>query len=172
MHAAAHQNQTAAPHLTHTRETPTLRGFDARRLRDRHAALGLAVEYLGRMDVFKPQEFGPWTRTLIGQIARGHYFFVFEGVAVRGYAGWGRCSHEDAEAWLAKERHLSSAECRSGPVLLINVIAAEDREAVRYINQALRKLHPDVEQAVGRRQYLDGRSRPVRVKGPASGPIA
>jgi tetratricopeptide (TPR) repeat protein len=52
--------------------------LSAWKAKSRAASLGLAVEFLIKKPVFAKLKFGEWSQVLIGQIKRGHYFFVVD----------------------------------------------------------------------------------------------
>src|SRR5262245_34485606 len=66
-----------------------------------YVALGLAVNHLMTKPAFAALRFGEWSRILVGQINRKHYYFVVDARnQVQGFLGWAVTSKEKAEAWL------------------------------------------------------------------------
>ena len=64
-------------------------------------ALGLAVNHLMTKPAFANLRFGDWSRILVGQINRKHYYFVVDGKnQIQGFIGWALTSQENAEAWV------------------------------------------------------------------------
>ena len=51
-------------------------------------ALGLAVNYLMTKPAFARLSFGDWSRILVGQINRKHYYFVMDDKKMQGFVGW------------------------------------------------------------------------------------
>ena len=73
-----------------------------------YVALGLAVSYMMTKPAFAALRFGDWSRVLVGQINRKHYYFVIGGKnQVEGFLGWAVTTEEKAEAWVeGRERVL------------------------------------------------------------------
>jgi hypothetical protein len=66
---------------------PELRAF---RPDNPYVALGLAVNHLMTKPAFAALRFGEWSRILVGQINRKHYYFVLDAKnQVQGFLGTG-----------------------------------------------------------------------------------
>src|SRR5882724_5755562 len=64
-------------------------------------ALGLAVNHLMTKPAFANLRFGEWSRILVGQINRRHFYFVVDPKnRVQGFAGWALTTRDKAEAWV------------------------------------------------------------------------
>lgn len=131
------------------------------RLRDPHAALGAAVQALMGSPAFARQPFGAWSRVLVGQINRGHYALARRDGRTVGFLGYGRCGEEAARRWLADAVEPTSAECRAGPVVLLNAWSAEDAVVSRTLRAWLHRANADAEAVAAKRLYADGRVRPL-----------
>lgn len=70
-----------------------------RRVEGRHLAMGLALPYLAARQPFAAFQAGDLTRTVAGQILRGHYLMAFEANRLVGYLGWACYGPEDAAAY-------------------------------------------------------------------------
>ena len=131
---------------------------------DRRCALGMAVSYLMKEPVFARLPFGQWSRVLVGQVNRGHCLFAMRGERVVGFAGWAITTRDRAEAWLTRNRDFSSAEGRSGDVMLINAWMADDPVVNRFLVRVVRRAALQDKVAIyAKRFYQDGRVRPVRL---------
>jgi hemolysin-activating ACP:hemolysin acyltransferase len=133
------------------------------RIKDRTTALGMAVDYLMNKPAFARLPFGHWSRVLTGQINRGHYFFVLRGTDVVGFAGWALASAEDAEAWLAGRSTPELEKGNAGDCIILNAWDAATPEANRMLLQQIRSIGRDRDWVYARREYPDGRSRPVKL---------
>jgi hemolysin-activating ACP:hemolysin acyltransferase len=141
--------------------TPALRLF-----RPNHpvVALGLAVNYLMSKPAFANLRFGDWSRILIGQINRGHYYFAVDGNnKVKGFIGWALTTKENAEAWVEGRRALSFEESLEGDCLVFNAWAAESTKVHRFLVDEARKIIADKQVVYFKRHYKDGSTRPVRL---------
>jgi hemolysin-activating ACP:hemolysin acyltransferase len=141
-------------------ETTTLR---ARTFTNRAMALGLAVEYLMTKPAFARLSFGHWSRILTGQIRRGHYVFACTDKKVVGFGGWAAVTEAEAEAWVTggPEAQLKGT---AGDCVVVNAWAADTPEVNdMLLAEALRGPSP-FKTLYAKRQYADGRSRPVRIK--------
>lgn len=142
-------------------EKPALK---TRMFENRAMALGLAVEYLMTKPAFARLSFGHWSRVLTGQIRRGHYFFVCTDRKVVGFAGWGLGSEAEAEDWIAGNTGDPPGDARSGDNIILNAWAADTPEANRVLLDELRIRGRDRRMLYARREYPDGRARPLRLK--------
>jgi len=133
------------------------------RFRDPHAALGRAVMQLMGKPGFARLRFGSWSRILIGQINREHYFFLERAGQMVGFAGWSRSSEELADAWVAGEGDLSPAEARTGDCIIVNAWQSDDAEAQAEMVRQMRLIAHDIRLVYGRRSYSDGRDRFIKM---------
>ena len=104
-----------------------------------------------------------WSRILIGQINRNHYFFVVDKQNIVGFVGWAMTDKDKALAWLNDNAPLSYEDSLSGDSMVINAWAADTGAINRFILKTLRK------EALGKyiyakRFYADGTVRPVILK--------
>ena len=128
------------------------------------AALAQAAVYLMSKPAFAALPFGEWMGVLVGQINRGHFFFVIdERRKVQGFAGWALTTRDQAEAWLAGQAHLAEEVCREGDCVIINVWAAESRAALRLMVNAMREIGATRPTLYFKRHYPDGRTRVIRL---------
>lgn len=127
-------------------------------------ALGLAVNYLMTKPAFARQQFGEWSRILVGQINRGHYgFAVDDKDRIRGFVGWALTTEEKAEAWLAGRRELTYGDSLGGDCIVFNAWSAESATAHRFLVDAARRLSNGRKTIYFKRHYADGSTRPVRL---------
>ncbi len=138
-------------------------GVAAMRVRDKQAALGMAVNYLMGDPAFARLPFGFWSRVLVGQVNRGHYLFVTRASRIVGFVGWAYATRPVAEAWLSGKREIGSAESMTGEIVLINAWKADSAEANRFVLAAFRPAMVGREMVFAKRFYKDGRVRPLRV---------
>ena len=139
-------------------------GFSAWRPKDSAAALGLAVEFLGKKPAFARLQFGEWSQVLFYQIARGHYFFAVDrNRRVQGFLGWALTSAALAEQWVEGRAGLKSEQCREGDCVIVNAFAAETHGAKQFIINTMRGLFADKHTLYFKRHYRDGRTRPMRL---------
>jgi len=139
--------------------TPRLTAF---RLEDPATALGLAVAYLMTMPAFARLPFGRWSGVLVGAINRGHYLFVRENGEVAGFAGWALATADAAEQWLTGRSDPATESGREGACMIVNAWAASSDPANRLLLRAMRIESRDTA-IYARREYPDGRSRPLRL---------
>jgi hemolysin-activating ACP:hemolysin acyltransferase len=127
-------------------------------------ALGLAVSHLMTKPAFARQEFGTWSRILVGQINRGHYRLVLDDRdRVVGFLGWALTSEANAEAWVRGRGGFSDAEAHAGDCVVINAWAADDAAVNRLILRAFREAIRDQRLVYFKRHYPDGSTRPMRL---------
>lgn len=126
-----------------------------------YAALGRAVSYMMTKPAFARVPFGHWSKTLTGQINRGHYFFVFEGTRVVGFLGWAFVAEERAVAWAEGRAEISFEESVNGDCIVINAWSADTAGVNRFILEKLREIGKDGKRVFAKRFYKDGRTRPV-----------
>ena len=139
-------------------------GLRTRTFENRAMALGLAVEYLMSKPAFARLPFGHWSRVLTGQIRRGHYFFVCTERKVVGFAGWGLGSEAEAEAWISGAAQAPPGQGVAGENIVLNAWAADSTEANKVLLDELRIRGRDCRMLYARREYPDGRARPLRLK--------
>jgi hemolysin-activating ACP:hemolysin acyltransferase len=144
---------------------PTGQSYRATRERNPFAACGRTVSYLMNIPNLARLPFGQLTKLVVGQINRGHYFFVVDPSSVTcGYCGWTQATHAQADAWLEKNVEVASEHALDGPVCVINLWQASSAKANTVIIAALRTmLNPSTELVVAKRFYPNGDIRPVRL---------
>ena len=139
-------------------------GLRALRFSDRYAALGMATAYLMQKPAFARLSFGHWSRVLTGQINRDHYLFVCDETSAVGFAGWAFCRREEAEAWLSGDLSMAPDDTMTGGCLVLNAWAADQPRVHAFMLHALRPVASGATAVYARRDYADGRSRPVRLR--------
>ncbi len=127
-------------------------------------ALGFAVGHLMTKPAFARLPFGHWSRTLVGQINRGHYLIASQHDRIVGFLGWALTSNEKAEQWLAGQHELFFAESQQGEIILINAWAAETNAVTRILLNHLRQIGQNQKMVFFKRFYPDGRIRPGRLR--------
>jgi hemolysin-activating ACP:hemolysin acyltransferase len=128
-------------------------------------ALGLAVNHLMTKPAFARLRFGEWSRVLVGQINRKHYFFVVDGAnRVVGFAGWAVTTRDKAEAWVEGRGDFSDREGNQGDCVVFNAWAADTLKVNRFLLRECRKVIQGKETVYFKRHYKDGSTRPVRLK--------
>jgi len=133
------------------------------RFRDPHAALGRAVMQLMGKPGFGQLRFGSWSRILVGQINREHYFFLERAGKIVGFAGWSRSSEAGADTWVAGEGDLSPDEVMTGDCIIVNVWQSDDPQAQAEMVRQMRLIAHDIRLVYGRRSYGDGRDRFIKM---------
>ena len=140
---------------------PELRIF---RPQSPYVALGLAVNHLMTKPAFAQLRFGDWSRILVGQINRKHYFFVIDSSnRVVGFAGWAITAKDTAEAWVEGRSGFSDAESTEGDCVVLNGWSASTLKVNRFLMQEMRKVVQGKEMIYFKRHYKDGRTRAVRL---------
>ena len=130
-----------------------------------YVALGLAVNYMMTKPAFAALRFGDWSRILVGQINRKHYYFVIgRNNQVEGFLGWAVTTKEKAEAWVEGRERVSYQDSFEGDSLLINAWAASSLEVNRFLLDAARQLFKDYDTLYFKRYYKDGRIKPWRLR--------
>jgi hemolysin-activating ACP:hemolysin acyltransferase len=142
---------------------PELRVF---RPNNPYVALGLAVSYLMTKPAFAALRFGEWSRILVGQINRKHYYFVVDAKnQVQGFLGWAVTSKDKAEAWVEGRGGLSyDDDSFDGPSIIFNAWVARNGKVNRFLLQEARKIIVGKETVYFKRYYKDGSKRPVRLR--------
>ena len=139
-------------------------GLTAWRPQNPALSLGLAVEYLRKKPAFAKLAFGEWSQVLVGQINRGHYYFIVDQQQrVHGFFGWALTQEHLAEAWVEGRSGLRDEECREGDCVIFNAWAAESPRAHRFMVDTGRKIIEGKRTLYFKRHYPDGRTRPVRL---------
>jgi hemolysin-activating ACP:hemolysin acyltransferase len=134
------------------------------RPRDPYAALGLAVSHLMTKPAFGNLKFGEWSRILVGQINRRHFFFVIDAQKqVQGFLGWALASTANAEAWAEGRGALSYQDSVQGECVIFNAWAASGLKVNRFILHEARKVFADKEMVYFKRHYKDGTTRTSRL---------
>jgi hemolysin-activating ACP:hemolysin acyltransferase len=131
---------------------------------NRATALGLAVEHLMTKPAFARLPFGHWSRILTGQIRRGHYFFVVSPNKVAGFCGWALASEAEAEAWITGSASATLVKGDSGDCIVLNAWSADTPAAHRVLLDELRIRGRGSRTLYAKREYKDGRTRPLRLK--------
>ncbi len=126
-----------------------------------HAALGRAVSYLMKMPSFGNLKFGHWSRILIGQINRRHYFLVMDGDRPVGFVGWAFVDEAKARAWAEDQSNIHERDCSHGDCVIINAWAADSNRVNRFILERLREIMHDKKRVYAKRSYDDGTMRTV-----------
>jgi hemolysin-activating ACP:hemolysin acyltransferase len=127
-------------------------------------ALGLAVAHLMVKPAFATLRFGDWSRVLVGQINRGHYWFAIDGSnRIQAFLGWALTTRDKAEAWLTGRAGLSYEDSRAGDCLIINAWTASSPAAVRLLRDAARNIGRGKQAVYFKRHYEDGTVRPMRI---------
>ena len=140
--------------------------LEVRTYKNQAQALGLAVNYLMKKPVFARLPFGHWSRVLVGQVNRGHYLFAWRGKKLVGFAGWAIMKKEDAENWLAGGSPSGEEVGHGGNCVVLNAWAADDAQVNAFLfGRVLDLMHREgkgVEALYAKREYADGRTRPLR----------
>jgi hemolysin-activating ACP:hemolysin acyltransferase len=140
---------------------PALRLFRPDKLA---VALGLAVNHLMTKPAFANLRFGDWSRILVGQINRGHYYFAVDrNNRIHGFVGWALTTQEKAEAWVEGRRALSYEDSLAGDCLVFNAWSANSIKVHRFLVDEARKIIKDKKIVYFKRHYKDGSTRPVRL---------
>lgn len=148
---------TAAP----AAPTPAFRLF---RPDNSYVALGLAVNHLMTKPAFAQLRFGDWSRILVGQINRKHFYFVVdEKNRIQGFLGWALAPKDKAEAWLSGRGGLSFDDSIEGDCIVFNAWASNSAAVNRVLLSAARKVMIGKDTVYFKRYYKDGTARPVRL---------
>lgn len=141
---------------------PELRVFQPKSV---YVALGLAVNYLMTKPAFAMLRFGDWSRILVGQINRKHYYFVVDRRnQVQGFVGWAVTTPDAAEAWLQGRSALSYEQSLDGDCIIFNAWAANSLGANRFLLREARKIMQGKDTVYFKRHYKDGTTRPSRLR--------
>ena len=132
---------------------------------NRYVALGLAVNHLMTKQAFASLRFGDWSRILVGQINRKHYYFAVDSDnRIHGFLGWALTSKEKAEAWVEGRGGLSYEDSVEGDCVIFNAWSGGSLEVNRFLLMAARKIIVGKEMVYFKRHYKDGSTRPVRLR--------
>ncbi len=131
---------------------------------NRAMALGLAVEHLMMKPAFARLPFGHWSRILTGQIRRGHYFFVASPKRIVGFCGWALASEAEAETWISGSAAAAAIIGDGGDCIVLNAWSADTPEAHRVLLDELRIRGRGNRTLYAKREYKDGRTRPLRLR--------
>jgi hemolysin-activating ACP:hemolysin acyltransferase len=130
-----------------------------------YVALGLAVNHLMTKPAFAALRFGEWSRILVGQINRKHYYFVVDAKnQVHGFIGWAVTTTDRAEAWVEGRGGLSYEDSFDGPCIIFNAWAASNGKVNRFLLQEARKIMLGKDMVYFKRHYKDGSTRAIRLK--------
>ncbi len=147
---------------TKSAEWPSLRLV---KFADPNAAIGMAARMMMDRPVFARRQFGQWMRVIEGQAQRGHQAFVVDpsDMAV-GYFGYSFVTESIAQAWADGDRMPTNKECHEGDCILFNAFVANDRNVLRFMRDAVRRLSRGKTAMYFKRFYSDGRPmRPTRL---------
>jgi hemolysin-activating ACP:hemolysin acyltransferase len=130
-----------------------------------YVALGLAVNHLMTKPAFAALRFGEWSRILVGQINRKHYYFVVDAKnQIQGFLGWAITTKDKAEAWAEGRGGLSYEDSFGGDCIIFNAWAASNGKVNRFLLQEARKIMVGKDMVYGKRHYNDGTTRVTRLK--------
>jgi hemolysin-activating ACP:hemolysin acyltransferase len=130
-----------------------------------YVALGLAVNHLMTKPAFAALRFGDWSRILVGQINRKHYYFVVDAKnRVQGFLGWMVTGKDKAEAWVEGRGGLSYEDNFDGSSIIINAWEASNDKVNRFLIQEARKMWVGKDTIYFKRVYKDGSTRPMRLR--------
>jgi hemolysin-activating ACP:hemolysin acyltransferase len=128
------------------------------------AALGLAVSHLMTKPAFANLRFGDWSRILVGQINRKHYFFVVDGEGqVQGFMGWALASEDHAQAWAEGRRAPTFEDSLQGDCVVVNAFSANSTRVTRFLVEEARRAFKDKTTIYFKRHYKNGTTRIARV---------
>jgi len=157
-------NNTAASAATATpagAPRPALRVF---RPDNPYVALGLAVNHLMTKPAFANCKFGDWSRILVGQINRKHFWFAVDDKnQIVGFMGWALTTKDKAEAWVEGRAGLSFDDAKDGDCVVFNAWAANSLKVNRFLLEEGRKVIQGKEMVYFKRHYNDGSTRPSRL---------
>jgi hemolysin-activating ACP:hemolysin acyltransferase len=130
-----------------------------------YVALGLAVNHLMTKPAFAVLKFGEWSRILVGQINRKHYYFVVDAKnQIQGFIGWAITNKDKAEAWVEGRGGLSYEDSFDGECIIFNAWAASNGKVNRFLLQEARKIMLGKEMVYFKRHYKDGSTRAQRLR--------
>jgi hemolysin-activating ACP:hemolysin acyltransferase len=130
-----------------------------------YVALGLAVNHLMTKPAFAALKFGEWSRILVGQINRKHYYFVVDAKnQVQGFIGWAITTRDKAEEWAEGRGALTYEDSFDGDCIIFNAWAATSGKVNRFLLQEARKIMVGKAMVYGKRHYNDGTTRVTRLE--------
>src|SRR5262247_605746 len=157
-------NNKAAPATTAPAAAarPELRVF---RPDNPYVALELAVNHLITKPAFAYFKFGGWSRILVGQINRKHFWFVVDANnQIVGFMGWAVTSKDKAEAWVEGRAGLAYDDAKDGDCVVFNAWAANNLKINRFLLEEGRKVIQGKDTVYFKRHYNDGSTRPSRLR--------
>jgi hemolysin-activating ACP:hemolysin acyltransferase len=129
-----------------------------------YIALGLAVNHLMTKPAFANCKFGDWSRILVGQINRKHFWFVVDANnQIQGFMGWALTTKDKAEAWVEGRAGLSFDDAKDGDCVVFNAWAANSLKINRFLLAEGRKVIQGKDMVYFKRHYNDGSTRPARL---------
>jgi hemolysin-activating ACP:hemolysin acyltransferase len=147
-----------------TAPAPAVPEFRVFRPDNPYVALGLAVNHLMTKPAFANCKFGDWSRILVGQINRKHFWFVVDAKnQIQGFMGWAFCSKDKAEDWVEGRAGLSYDDAKGGDCVVFNAWAANSLKVNRFLLQEGRKVIQGKAMVYFKRHYNDGSTRPARL---------
>jgi hemolysin-activating ACP:hemolysin acyltransferase len=130
-----------------------------------YVALGMAVNHLMTKPAFANCRFGDWSRILVGQINRKHFWFAIDSKnQIRGFLGWALTTRDKAEAWVEGRGGLTYEDSKAGDCIVFNAWEAADLKVNRFLLQEARKVVAGKDTIYFKRHYNDGTTRPVRLR--------
>ena len=130
-----------------------------------YVGLGLAVTHLMTKPAFAALRFGDWSRILVGQINRKHYYFAVDARnQIQGFLGWMVTGKARAEAWVEGRGGLPYEDNSDRSCIVINAWAASNGKVNDFLRQQARKMWVDKDTIYFRRVYKDGSTRPMRLR--------
>lgn len=111
------------------------------RLKDADSAIGLAASYIVAHPPFGAYRADRLIGAISGQVRRNHYVLAVRDGLIVGYAGWALCTFEVAREWLENNKAPTSEQCSQGDVLVMMIMIAADREALRRIMSHIRQAY-------------------------------
>jgi len=130
-----------------------------------YVALGLAVNHLMTKPAFANCKFGDWSRILVGQINRRHFWFVVDANnQIVGFMGWAVTTRDKAEAWVEGRAGLSYDDAKDGDCVVFNAWAANNLKINRFLLEEGRKVIQGKDMVYFKRHYNDGSTRPSRLR--------
>jgi hemolysin-activating ACP:hemolysin acyltransferase len=127
-------------------------------------ALGLTVNHLMTMPAFANLRFGEWSKILVGQINRKHYWLVIDDKnEIQGFLGWALTTRERAEEWLEGRSGRSDQDSAEGDSIIFNAWAGKGLKVNRFLLLEARKVGIGKEMIYFKRYYKDGTTRPSRL---------
>jgi hemolysin-activating ACP:hemolysin acyltransferase len=129
------------------------------------AALGLAVSHLMTKPAFARLPFGSWSRVLVGQINRKHYFLAIDPTGrIVGFLGWAITDEATAEAWLTGSGTPTGND--SGDCVIINAWSAETLAVNHLLLKGARQAGVGYRLVYFKRHYPNGSTRMGKLVAP------